>query len=85
MSKYTVHLSPAAKRQLKRIPKPMVRKIKEAIELLAENPRPHGYKKLVYYTEYFRYRVGNHRIIYQITDDVLIVTIVEIIDRRDAY
>jgi len=85
MSKYAVQLSPAARRQLKRIPTPMVRRIKEAIDLLAEDPRPQGYKKLVYYTEYFRYRVGNYRIIYQIADDVLIVTVVEIIDRRDAY
>ena len=48
-------------------------------------PRPFGYKKLHYYTDYFRVRVGNYRIIYTISDQRLLVVIVEATDRRDAY
>lgn len=41
----------------------IVMPILDAIENLAENPRPKGYKKLKGRTGY-RIRVGNYRIIY---------------------
>jgi mRNA interferase RelE/StbE len=61
------------------------KKILDKIHSLTDNPRPFGYKKLVYYTEYFRVRVGNYRIIYTILDGKLLVVIAEVTDRRDAY
>lgn len=85
MSKYKVEIARLAEKQIAKLPKRDKIKILDKIETLADDPRPHGYKKLVYHTEYFRFRVGNYRIIYQITDDVLLVTVVEITDRRDAY
>lgn len=85
MKTYKVETVPAVLKQLKRIPKSDQKKILSAIESFADNPRPQGYKKLVYYTDFLRFRVGNYRIIYQIFDDVLLVSVVEVTDRRDAY
>ena len=85
MTLYTVEIAPAVRKQLKRIPNADKKKILDTIESLGQNPRPNGYKKLVGYLEFFRYRVGNYRIIYQIHDRILLVSVVEVADRRDAY
>jgi mRNA interferase RelE/StbE len=83
--KYTVEISGDARKQLKRLPKAQQKKLLDKIDSLTEDPRPFGYKKLFYYTDYFRVRVGNYRIIYMIEDAKLLVLIAEITDRRDAY
>ena len=83
--KYTVQISAPARKQIKRMPKLEKKKILDKIDSLSDDPRPFGYKKLTYYNEYFRVRVGNYRIIYTIHDKQLLVVIVEVPDRRDAY
>ena len=83
--KYVVEISAHARKQIKRMPKPEKQKILDKIDSLSNDPRPFGYKKLYYYTEYFRVRVGNYRIIYTIADQRLLVVIVEVTNRRDAY
>ena len=83
--KYTVEVSAQARKQLKRMPKADKKRILDKIASLADNPRPFGYKKLFYYTDFFRVRVGNYRVIYTIEDKQLIVMVVEVTDRRDAY
>ena len=82
---YTVEVSALARKQLKRMPKADKKRILDKIASLADNPRPFGYKKLFYYTDFFRVRVGNYRVIYTIEDKQLIVMVVEVTDRRDAY
>ena len=83
--KYVVEISAHARKQIKRMPKLEKQKILDKIDSLSNDPRPFGYKKLYYYTEYFRVRVGNYRIIYTIADQRLLVVIVEVTNRRDAY
>lgn len=83
--KYVVEISAQARKQIKRMPTSEKKKILDKIDLLSNDPRPFGYKKLYYYIEYFRVRVGNYRIIYTISDKQFLVVIVEATDRRDAY
>jgi len=85
MKVYTVEIAPAVKKRIKRVPNADKKKILDTIESLGQDPRPNGYKKLIGYSEFFRFRVGNYRIIYQIHDEILIVAVVEVVDRRDAY
>lgn len=85
MKSYRVEIAPAVRKQIKRVPKADKKKILDAIESLGRNPRPNGYKKLVGFSEFFRYRVGDYRIIYQIYDTILLVSVVEVANRRDAY
>ena len=56
----------------------------EAIDGLAENPSPSGYKKLTGRSGY-RIRVGTYRIIYDIFENKLIVEIVNVGSRGDIY
>ena len=83
--KYTVEILAPARKQLNLLPKSQQKKIYDKISSLSINPRPFGYKKLYHYTDFFRVRVGNYRVIYTIEDQQLLVLIVEVVDRRDAY
>jgi mRNA interferase RelE/StbE len=63
-------------------------KIVADIEKLAENPRPHGVKKLETKERLYRVYVGpgkNYRAIYQIRDEVLLVLVVKVGDRKEVY
>lgn len=82
---YTVIFKPAVAKQIQRLDRNAQKKIVSAAEKLGDDPRPFGYKKLVGGEGFYRIRVGGYRIIYEIADDILIVTVLRIADRRDAY
>jgi mRNA interferase RelE/StbE len=44
-----------------------------------------GYKKLAGYSDRYRLRVGDYRIIYEIADEQLIILAVGVGHRREAY
>ncbi|MDB5142318.1 MAG: addiction module toxin, RelE/StbE family [Mucilaginibacter sp.] len=81
---YSLNFSKQALKELGEIHEPFYSNIKQAIFDLAENPRPHGYKKLKGRDGY-RVRVGNYRIIYDIFDTVLVVDIITLGHRKDIY
>ena len=60
-------------------------KIYDAIKSLEVDPRPNGVKKLAGNEGSYRIRVGNYRIVYEIDDDVVIVTVTEVDDRKNVY
>ena len=81
---YTVEFLPAAKKQLAAVDPAHQSRIEERIDALETDPRPIGVKKLKS-RNYFRIRVGDYRVIYQIEDDRLVVLIVELGHRREIY
>lgn len=82
---YSVELTTAAARQVKKLPQPARRRVVAAIESLVQDPRPHGAKKLVGEQTAWRVRVGDYRIIYDVVDEQLLVTVVRAAHRRDVY
>jgi mRNA interferase RelE/StbE len=52
---------------------------------LATDPRPPGSKKLKGPLERYRLRQGDYRILYEIRDEVLVVTVVQVGNRKDVY
>ena len=83
---YRIELRPAARRDLKKLDKQMLRKIDAAILLLADNPRPPRADALKgKWRGYLRVRVRDHRIIYTIHEDKLIVCIVRVRKRDEVY
>jgi mRNA interferase RelE/StbE len=55
---------------------------------LEENPRPHGVAKMETKEKLYRVYVGpgkNYRAIYQIRDEVLLVLVVKVGDRKEVY
>ena len=82
---YTVFLTKAAAKDLAAVPKKTLQQIDKTIQALADNPRPHGSIKLKDTDDLYRIRKGEFRIIYKIEDEVLIVTVVRVGNRRDVY
>ncbi|MBT8160695.1 MULTISPECIES: type II toxin-antitoxin system RelE/ParE family toxin [Arthrobacter] len=82
---YTVRVDQAALRQLRKLDPQARQRVAAAIELLSDNPRPPGAKKLVGGDGEWRVRTGDYRIIYEIRGNVLTVLVVAVGNRRDIY
>ena len=83
---YRVEILPSAHRELAVLSAKEQKRINECIARLAEIPRPSGVTVLQGKKEtYYRVRVGDYRIIYQIQDKALVVLVVKIGHRREVY
>ena len=81
---YEIELTASATKQYNDLPKTEIDRISRAIDDLETNPRPVGFLKLKG-EEAYRIRVGNYRIIYEIYDNTLLVLVIRIMHRKDAY
>lgn len=81
---YSLYLSKKNLKELEDIPEPYYSKIKKEIYALEENPFPNGCIKLTNENAY-RIRVGNYRIIYEVNENILTISIVKIGHRKDVY
>jgi mRNA interferase RelE/StbE len=82
---YRIGYTPKALKQIDRLNKPVVRRIRLFIEKLdRENPRLVG-KPLSGDSGFWRYRVGDYRILVGIEDDELLVLVVDVDHRRQGY
>lgn len=81
---YRLAIKPSASRELERLEDQLLCRADEAIRKLADNPRPHGAKKLSGVPLY-RIRVGTFRIVYEVNDAQHLVTVVMIGHRREVY
>ena len=80
-----IEVAPAAVRQLRKLDGTARRRIQAAIELIADEPRPSGAKKLVGGEGAWRVRTGDYRIVYEINDGVLLVLVIAVGHRREIY
>lgn len=83
--RYTVVLERQPQKILRRLPRDLLRRIDTALLGLASDPRPPGCIKLAGHETLYRLRVGDWRIIYAIEEAALIVLVIEIAPRGDAY
>ncbi len=82
---YRVELTAAAARQVRELPRLARDRVLDAIEDLGDDPRPHGAKKLVGEQTAWRIRIGDYRVIYDVFDSELTVTVVRAVHRREVY
>ena len=80
---YRVDISPAAARQLRRLPPGDAARLRGPILALAMDPRPHGATRLVD-TEWWRLRFGDLRLIYAVDDTVRVVVILRTARRNEG-
>ena len=81
---YQVVIEKQVQKQLSKISTRDYNNVVEAMKDLANNPRPHGYKKLKGRPGY-RIRIGDYRIMYNINDNILTVFVLAIGNRRNVY
>lgn len=84
MASYKLVIKKSVSKDLRPIPNKDVARIIRRIEELQENPRPVGSEKLSG-QERYRVRQGIYRIIYEVEDEVLIVTVVKVGHRKHVY
>lgn len=84
---WTIEVSDVAAKALKRIDKPIAKRIHEKLReiSLLEDPRSRGKALVGNLAGLWRYRVGDYRIVCSIEDDVLVVVVVDVAHRRDVY
>ena len=83
-SEYTVLILPSAQKQLSKLPNAIATRIEDKLLELEQDPRPPGCKKLRG-RDAWRIRIGDYRVIYEINDGRLIVTVITIGHRREVY
>lgn len=84
MASYSVRIKRSAAKELEAVPLKDRKRIVRRIEGLATEPRPPGCEKLSG-EEKYRLRQGYYRILYEIVDQQLIVTVVKVGNRRDVH
>lgn len=82
---YEIELLPSAERQLGKLPRDAQGSVRDAIDRLADDPRPTASDQLAGPDRLLRLRTGDYRIIYQVHDKRLVVLVVRVADRREAY
>ena len=82
---YQIVIPKPAQKQLDSISKIERDRLILTLRSLADDPRPNGVKKLKGYDNTYRVRGGDYRIIYEIKDRELIVLLLSVSHRKDAY
>ena len=84
MANYSLAFKKSVTKDLRNIPNKDVKRILACIESLRLNPRAKGCIKLSA-QELYRKRQGLYRIVYEIQDSELIITVINVAHRRDVY
>lgn len=84
MAKYKLVFKKSVARDLRPIPKKDVARLLKRIDALQDDPRPPGCEKLSG-QERYRIRQGVYRIVYEVVDDCLVVTVVKVAHRKHVY
>jgi mRNA interferase RelE/StbE len=81
---YRLQILRRAQKELERLPTQDYLRVRDAILGLAEEPRPFGCRKLEG-REGWRIRVGHYRVIYEIQDEIRVLTVLDVGHRREVY
>jgi mRNA interferase RelE/StbE len=82
---YSLAIKPSVLKDLQPIPKDLRGKIALAILELSREPRPASSKKLSDGGSSYRVRVGEYRILYEVSDAERIVRVMAVGHRREVY
>ena len=80
---YRVDVSPAAARQLRRLPPRDAARLRGPILALGLDPRPPGATRLVG-SEWWRLRIGDLRLVYAVDDALRVVVILRAARRNES-
>lgn len=82
---YTVEFTGASAKELRKLDPPLRRRILDVIAGLEQEPRPAGAVKLAGFNDAWRIRVNEYRVLYEVLDDAVLVTVCRVGHRRDVY
>jgi len=83
---YKVAYLDSVEQDLRKLDKAIARKILNRIETyLARDPKELGKPLKGEFQGYWRYRWGDYRVIYKISDREILITVLRISNRKDVY
>jgi len=84
---YSVRLLPQAQALFARADRPLAKKLARCFEQLEQNPHYHPNIRPLSGSlkDYYRFRVGDHRVVYSIDERERVVVVTIIAHRRKAY
>jgi mRNA interferase RelE/StbE len=85
MASYELEITATAERQLRRLSRSDQQRVANAMVGLAADPWPRGARKLTGWEDVYRIRVGRFRVLYSVTRKRLVILILKIGHRREAY
>lgn len=85
MTWYNIEFRPTAYKRFIHLPTHIQRLIDKHLLEIRSHPRPPGVKKLKGKVNRWSLRVGDYRIIYEIYDIKLVILVITLDNRKDAY
>jgi mRNA interferase RelE/StbE len=85
IARYEAQIARRAVKAIGTLPRREQQRVRAAIELLADNPRPPGCVALAGEERAYRVRVGDYRIGYEVLDQQLVIQVVRVAHRREVY
>ena len=85
MNRYNVEIARRAAKAISKLPRKEQQRVRAAIDLLADEPRPPNCVALAGEDSVYRVRVGDYRIVYEVVDERLVIYVVRVGHRRDVY
>ena len=85
---WRIEVTPTAAKELRKLDRQIARRISAYLQDLVascSDPRQRGKRLTANWAGLWRYRVGDHRVICQLEDDRLLVLVVRIAHRSEAY
>lgn len=82
---YSIRFTPHAQRDFCTLDRTVQQRLRQHIDRLVESPFPPGAKKLHAEEPYYRIRVGDYRVIYQVEANQLVIIVVKIGHRKEVY
>jgi mRNA interferase RelE/StbE len=83
---FQVRIKKSAKKEINKLPSKVLDRIIPAIKSLEETPYPLGSKKLKGIEgHYWRIRIGDYRVIYEVYKGAKIIKVIRIAHRKDIY
>jgi mRNA interferase RelE/StbE len=82
---YELYIERRAEKDLKKLEASLFSEIVARIKELADNPHPHGSKKIAGSQNDWRIRIGNYRVLYEIDNKTKTIKIMRVKHRREAY
>ena len=85
MADYSITFARSTRKELEALPNSLIIRIFSKIESLSLEPRPVKCRKLQGFTNLWRIRIGDYRVIYSIDDATETIDIIAVRHRREAY
>ena len=82
---WQVEFETSARSEMRALDRVVQERVLRGLTRLAANPRAAANVRPIQGTDQYRLRVGDYRVIYTLHDDILLVLVVRVSHRRDAY